>query len=61
MRRCMRPGTVLNRLQELDSEISRFTVEGEGAKVWCCPHGSFENCTTDLAANRKTVRHNDGS
>jgi hypothetical protein len=30
-------GTVLNILQPIKPDIARFTIEGEGIEVWCCP------------------------
>jgi hypothetical protein len=30
-------GMVLNLLQWIRPETARFTVEGEGIDVWCCP------------------------
>jgi hypothetical protein len=35
--RVFTPGNVLNILQWLRPETARFTVEGEGIDVWCCP------------------------
>jgi hypothetical protein len=43
---------VLNRLQETQRDISRLTIEGEGAEIWCCPQTSFENSTTHIARER---------
>lgn len=37
-------GTILNMLQELKPETARFTIEGEGAENWCCPHPLIEAC-----------------
>ncbi len=36
---------VVNLLQWVDREETRFTVEGEGAEVWCCPRQTFEEHT----------------
>jgi hypothetical protein len=52
VRRSFGPGAVLNRLQETERDISRFTIEGEGAETWCCPQTSFENSTTHIARER---------
>ena len=35
--RAFRAGTVLNLLQWVRPDTARFTVEGEGIDVWCCP------------------------
>ena len=35
-------GTVLNILQWLQPETARFTIEGEGCDVWCCPQEVIE-------------------
>ena len=41
VRRRFYGGTVLNLLQWVDSNIARFTVEGEGVENWCCPKSVF--------------------
>ena len=38
-------GTVLNVLQWVNPAVSRFTVEGEGIEIWCCPQDAFEEHT----------------
>lgn len=38
-------GSVLNVLQWLNPAVARFTVEGEGLEVWCCPQATFEERT----------------
>ena len=35
-------GTVLNILQWIRPETARFTIEGEGGDVWCCPQGVID-------------------
>lgn len=45
IRRRFQPGTVLNVLQWVNESIARFTVEGEGMEVWCCPQGLFDEHT----------------
>ena len=49
--RVLESGAVLNMLQPLKPETARFTIEGEGAEVWCCPHTLIE-AFTDLPAVR---------
>ena len=41
IRRHFGAGAVLNVLQWVNPEIARFTVEGEGCEVWCCPQAIF--------------------
>ena len=38
-------GTVVNVLQWVNPATARFTVEGEGIEVWCCPQEAFEQHT----------------
>lgn len=45
VRRHFPGGTVLNVLQWVKQEIARFTVEGEGIEVWCCPTAVFDENT----------------
>ena len=40
--RAFSTGTVLNILQWVRTETARFTIEGEGADVWCCPQDVIE-------------------
>jgi hypothetical protein len=47
MVRVFESGAVLNMLQEVNPESGRFTIEGEGAEVWCCAHRLIE-AYTDL-------------
>jgi hypothetical protein len=53
--RRFQPGTVLNVLQWVTPEVARFTVEGEGIEVWCCPQTVFKDRTEALEI-RKTSR-----
>jgi hypothetical protein len=48
------PGTVLNLLQWVSPEMARFTVEGAGAEVWCCPQTLFQDCTERLGRGSST-------
>jgi hypothetical protein len=43
-------GAVLNILQWVKEETARFTVEGEGADVWCCPKAEVDDHTTAAGA-----------
>ena len=47
------PGSVLNVLQWVNPATSRFTIEGEGIEVWCCPRDVFEQ-HTELPASVAT-------
>jgi hypothetical protein len=43
-------GAVLNVLQWVKPETARFTVEGEGAEIWCCPNDEMERQTIGVEA-----------
>ena len=45
-------GTVLNILQWIRRETARFTIEGEGAEVWCCPQGVIDERSEASQASR---------
>jgi hypothetical protein len=45
VRRHFGPGTVLNILQWVRRDIARFTIEGEGIEVWCCPQPVIDEQT----------------
>jgi len=38
-------GTVLNILQWVNPDTARFTIEGEGIEVWCCPQSVIDERT----------------
>jgi len=38
-------GTVLNILQWVTPEVARFTIEGEGVEIWCCPQAILNERT----------------
>ena len=44
-RRDIKAGMVLNILQRTNADEARFTVEGEGAEVWCCQQVVIEEHT----------------
>jgi hypothetical protein len=52
VRRLFHGSAVLNVLQWLKPDISRFTVEGEGIEVWCCPKTVPEEQTIPLSTAR---------
>lgn len=41
----MSAGAVLNILQSVRPGEARFTVEGEGGEVWCCPQAALDEGT----------------
>jgi hypothetical protein len=43
-------GAVLNILQWVREETARFTIEGEGADIWCCPRIVVEENTAVVGA-----------
>jgi hypothetical protein len=45
VRRRFQAGTVLNVLQWVTPDVARFTVEGEGIELWCCPQAVFDEQT----------------
>ena len=40
--RWLQGGSVLNILQSVRPDITRFTIEGEGPAVWLCPQEVIE-------------------
>jgi hypothetical protein len=46
------PGKVLNILQWVNPEVARFTIEGEGIEVWCCPQTVMSEQTESPQAAR---------
>jgi hypothetical protein len=38
-------GAVVNILQSITSDTARFTIEGEGAEIWCCAQALFDRDT----------------
>ncbi len=45
VRRRFYGGAVLNVLQSVTAGMCRFTVEGEGMEVWCCPKNILDEQT----------------
>ena len=50
--RSLGSGAVLNVLQWVKPETARFTVEGEGADIWCCPQTELEEYTLGVEASK---------
>lgn len=48
--RMLSVGAVLNILQWVREETARFTIEGEGADIWCCPRIVVEENTAVVGA-----------
>lgn len=49
--RMLDSGAVLNVLQWVKPETARFTVEGEGAEIWCCPQDELDQQTLGAEAS----------
>ena len=50
-------GCVLNMLQWVRPGIARFTIEGEGADVWCCDEAQIgQNTLKGFAAGGTSLR-----
>jgi hypothetical protein len=54
-RRRFQAGAVLNVLQWVRPDAARFTVEGEGIEVWCCPKTIFDEGTESPEASAAPV------
>ena len=52
VRRDFGSGAVLNILQWVKPETARFTVEGEGMEVWCCPQFLIDHKTESPEGSR---------
>ena len=48
------PGAVLNILQWVNPATARFTVEGEGADIWCCSQAVMDDQTESPAPSQGT-------
>ena len=46
---------MINVLQWLNPEAARFTIEGEGIEVWCCPQSVVEEQTEPPQSALTTV------
>jgi hypothetical protein len=45
-------GAVLNILQSIAADTARFTIEGEGAEIWCCAQVLMDQNTESLPGSQ---------